>query len=89
VVTGYYDQTCETLTGSTIPSAKRDGIWLVLSITDREGVRREFHLSGRTTKGKAYCGKCGEDRMIQVVRDRGMKPQSYCDTCAHSWELVD
>lgn len=83
-----YDQTLVTLTGATIHTAKRDGIWLVLTLTDKDGTPHELHFSGRTTKGTAYCGKCGEDRQIETVRDKGMRPRAFCCVCAHDWELV-
>lgn len=83
-----FDNTCDGLTGATIHSAHREGIWLVLSFRDRNGRDRVLHFSGRTTKGHAYCGKCGEERMIETVRDKGMAPRSYCNVCGHHWELV-
>jgi len=88
VTTTYYDQTCETLKGAKVITAVRDGIWLKLTVIDRSGRLQEIHFSGRTTKGQMYCGKCGEDRQVETVRDKGMAPRSYCNTCGHHWELV-
>lgn len=82
------DQTCDTLTGSTIHRATRDGFWLVLHLTDKDGRPHELHVSSRTTKGQAYCGRCGEERMVEAVRDRGMPARAYCNVCGHHWELI-
>lgn len=83
-----HDGTLDTLTGATIQRARRDGFWLVLNLVDRDGHAQELHLSGRTTKGQQYCGKCGEERLVEIVRDKGMHPKGYCNQCGHQWEFV-
>ena len=82
------DQTIVTLTGSTVLDARRDGFWLVLKLIDKDGKPHELHFSGRTTKGQAYCGKCGEERLVDIVRDKGRHPQGYCNQCGNRWEYV-
>lgn len=82
-----YDQTCETLTGSTIQSARRDGIWLVLQLTDKTGRTRELHFSGRATKASLYCPHCGEDRMVEIIQDSRGK-EGCCAVCGKHWRAA-
>lgn len=73
------DQTVDTLTGATVTHAHREGFWLVLQLVTKDGRRTELHLTSRTTRGDARCGRCGEERMVETVRDTGRLPRSYCN----------
>lgn len=87
VMTTAFDATCDLLAGATIHGARREQFWLVLDLTDRLGVRRELHLTARTTKGEAYCGRCGEERLVEVTTDaRGR--HAFCNACGHKWEVA-
>ena len=83
-----HDGTCEDLAGAQIISAHRDGMWLVITYRNRHGVDRVLNFSGRTTRGAVYCGKCGEEKLVDIVRDKGRPPQAYCTVCSNRWELV-
>jgi len=83
-----HDGTCDDLTDAHIYSAHRDGMWLVIKYRNRLGLDRVLHFSGRTTRGAVYCGKCGEEKLVDIVRDKGRPPQAYCTVCSNRWELV-
>jgi len=86
--TASYDSTCDELTGAQIISAHREGMWLVLKFRTRLGEERTQNFSGRTTRGQVYCGKCGEEKLVDIVRDKGRPPQAYCTVCSNRWELI-
>lgn len=82
-----HDKTCELLTGATVHSASRDGVWLVLDITGSDGIRRPVHLSGRAVKARDYCPYCGEETMVDRIKDaRGI--EGYCQVCGKHWTMV-
>lgn len=82
-----FDATCALLTGATINTARRDGFWLVLSVTDAQGVTRDVHLTARSVRGGDYCDRCGEDRLVDRVTDtRGVR--GYCAVCSHEWAIT-
>ena len=83
-----HDETCDDLHGAHIYSAHREGFWLVIKYRNRDGLDRVLNVSGRTTRGAVYCGKCGEEKLVDIVRDKGRPPQAYCTVCSNRWELV-